>query len=68
MGIILFHLPASKHVMKMVTCPQLRDKVVKTEYSCIQDYIIVQHATQCSTPNCLLLCVCVCVHVHTLQN
>lgn len=26
MGIIIFHSPASKHVMKMVTCPQLQDK------------------------------------------
>lgn len=61
MGIIIFHLSASKLVMKMVTCPQLRDKEVKTENSCIQDYIVAQHATQCLTPNCLLLYVHICI-------
>lgn len=64
MGIIIFHLPASKYVLKLVTCRQLRDKEVKTEYSCTQDYIVAQHATRCSTPISLLLS----MQVSTLHN
>lgn len=41
----------------------VRDKEAKTEYSCIQDYIVAQHATQL-----LIACFCVCMYTHYTTN
>lgn len=64
MDTIIFHFPVSKHMMKIVICPQLSDKEVRT----VSVYPGLGCSSACNSVLKYKLPAFVCAYIHTTEH